>query len=326
MKAFVTGATGFIGPHVVGRMASAGHELRCLVRRPEAGRALEERGARVIAGTVLDAGALREGMRGCDWVVNLANVYSFWERDRRVYGQVNIEGTRCVMEAALAANVPKVVHVSSAVVYGRPAEVPFTEGSAVGPVHPSEYARTKYEGDKLAWRLREERGLPLVTVMPGAVLGPGDPKATGRYLRDLVRRRLPARVMEDSVLTFVHVRDVAEAIVRAAEKEGNVGEKYLVGGQRLAFREVNQLVREIAGVAPPPMRLPDSMVMAMARALTWVADRVGRPPAWGLSVDQIRTMKMGFQFDGGKAERELGIVYTPIREALREAIEPFTRG
>ncbi len=195
----------------------------------------------------------------------------------------------------------------------------------MGPVRPSEYARTKYEGDQVAWRLHAERGLPLVTIMPGAVLGPGDPKASGRYLHDLVRRRMPVRVMEDSVLTYVHVRDVAEAILRAAEKEGNVGERYLVGAQRLSWREFNALVSEIARVPLPAVRLPDSMVMAMALALTWVADRVGQPPPLGLAADQIRTMKMGFAFDGGKAERELGIVYTPIRVALEEAIAAIRR-
>jgi len=259
-------------------------------------------------------------MSGCDCVIHLANVYSFWEADRRTYARVNVEGTRNVMECALAAAIPRVVHVSSAVIYGRPADVPFTEESPVGPVRFSEYARTKYGGDRIAWELHEERGLPLVTILPGAVLGPGDTRATGDYIRRLVRRSMPARIMEDSVLTFVHVRDVAEAIARAAARNDLSGARFLVGAQRLSFREVNRMVGEISGVPLPALRLPASLAMAGAALLTWLADRIGQPPPWGMSTDQIRTMKEGFQFDGRRAERELGLAYTPIRVALEEEI------
>ena len=320
MKVFVTGATGFIGSHLVPRLLRDGHALRCLVRRPGAGRPLEEPGAATVTGDVTDRESIGRAMSGCDCVIHLANVYSFWEADRHTYAKVNVEGTRHVMECALAAAIPRVVHISSAVIYGRPTDLPFTEESPVGPVRFSEYARTKYEGDRVAWELHERRGLPLVTIMPGAVLGPGDTQATGDYIRRLVRRSMPARIMEDSVLTFVHVRDVAEAIALAAARDDLSGARLLVGAQRLSLRELNRMVGEISGVPLPALRLPGSLAMAGAALLTWLADRVGQAPPWGMSTDQIRTMKEGFQFDGGKAERELGLVYTPIRVALEEAI------
>jgi dihydroflavonol-4-reductase len=320
MRAFVTGATGFIGSHLVPRLLRDGHELRCLVRRPGAGRPLEEQGAATVQGDVTDPASLREAMAGCDWVLHLANVYSFWEPDPAIYARVNIEGTRNVLGCARAAGVTKVVHVSSAVVYGRPADVPFREESPVGPVRFTEYARTKYAGDRIAWDLQEKSGLPLVTILPGSVLGPGDSKPTGQYIQSLIRRRMPARVMEETVLTFVHVRDVAEAIVRAAEREGNLGERYLVGSERLSFGEINRMVSEISHVPLPALRMPGGLAAASARLLTWMADRTGQPPPWGMSVDQIRMMKEGFQFDGSKAERELGIAYTPVRTAIEEMI------
>ena len=320
MRVFVTGASGFIGSHLVPRLLRDGHEPRCLVRRADAARVLEEKGAAAVWGNVADPASLRTGMAGCDWVLHLANIYSFWEADRRTYARVNVEGTRNVMECARAAGVGKVVHVSSAVVYGRPADVPFTEASAIGPVLFSEYARTKLAGDRIAWDLHERHGLPLVTILPGAVVGPGDTKTTGDYIRSLLQRRMPARVHEDKVLTFVHVRDVAEAIVRAAEKPDDVGERYLVGAERLALRDINRMVSEIAGVPLPALRMPDGMAAAGARFLTWLADRTGQPPPWGMSVDQIRVMKEGFQFDGGRAQRELGLRYTPIRVAIEEMI------
>ena len=168
MKIFITGATGFIGTHLLQRLANSDHEVACLVRLGGETRAMESAGSRVVHGDVTDRNSLTAPIARCDWVVNLANVYSFWEPAPSVYSAVNIEGTRNVMEAALVAGVSKIAHVSSAVTYGKPAQIPFDEQSCAGPVLFSEYARTKFAGD-----------------------------------------------------------GIAEIIVRALEKEGHLGEKYL---------------------------------------------------------------------------------------------------
>jgi dihydroflavonol-4-reductase len=326
MKTFITGATGFIGTHLVKRLAQTEHELCCLVRKTSDVRGLKELGVAIITGDVTDKDCLLEGMRGCDWVVNLANIYTFWEPDKQIYTDVNVGGTRNVMECALETGVPKVVHISTCGIYGKPEDCPFTEESPVGPVRFSEYFRTKYEGDLIAWELYEKKELPLVMVYPVAVLGPGDPKTTGEYIQDLMRRRMPARVFEDSILTFVHVRDVAEAIVRALEKEGNLGEKYLVGKHQLSFREINHMISEISGVSLPKFALPDWMVVVNATLLTGLANLVKKPPILKMAKDKIMTMKEGFVIDGSKVERELGITYTPVRVAIEEAIASYQGG
>jgi len=300
MKLFITGATGFIGTHLIKRLAQTEHKLNCLVRGSSKAEFLKEPGANIIIGDVTDRVSVLEGMRGCDWVVNLANLYSFWEPDKKIFKLVNVEGTRNVMECTLETGISKVVHISTAGIYGKPKDCPFTEESPVGPVRFSEYFQTKYEGDLIAWELYEKKGLPLVMIYPVAALGPGDPKATGRYLKDLIQRKLPARIFEDSILTFVHVKDVAEAIVRALEKVNNIGEKYLVGEYQLTFREINQMVSEISGVPLPKLSLPDTLVMLNAALLTFAANIIKKPPPWGMSRDQIRTMKEGFRVDGRK--------------------------
>jgi dihydroflavonol-4-reductase len=193
----------------------------------------------------------------------------------------------------------------------------------MGPVRFSEYFQSKYEGDLIAWELHEKQGLPLVMIYPCAVLGAGDPKTSGRYIRDLIFRKMPATVLHNSILTWVHVKDVAEAIVRAAEKENNIGEKYLIGKHQLSLKEINNLISEISGVPLPKLSLPNFVVSLNARILTMIADLIKKPPLWGMSVDQIKTMKEGWAVDGSKAERELGISYTPIRQALEEAIASF---
>jgi len=325
VRVFVTGGTGFVGKPTVGRLVEDGHEVRCLVRRTSRTGELEELGCELAYGDVTDKASVLKGMRGCEWVVNLANVYSFWEQDRSIYRRVNVEGTRNVMEAALEAGVSKVAHVSTLVVWGNTPDAPFTEESPVGTKRFTEYARSKYEGDEVVWGLYRQEGLPVVVLYPGAVLGADDPKATGQYVRDLIERRVPARIFEDSAFTFVHVEDVAEGIVRALEKDGNLGEKYLVGKHALTMGEVTRMVSEISGVPLPKMRLPGPVVMAGAALMTKVADLSGRPPLSGMSTDQMRNIRESAVFDGSKSERELDLTYTPIREAIEEEIASHRR-
>jgi len=177
----------------------------------------------------------------------------------------------------------------------------------------------------VVWQLYRQRGLPVVVLYPGVVLGAGDPKATGQYAKDLIERRVPARIFEDSAFTFVHVEDVAEAIVRALEEEGNLGEKYLIGKHALTMGEFTRMVGEISGVPLPKRRLPGPVVMAGAALMTKVADLTGRPPLSGMSTDQMRNIKEGAVFDGSKSERELGLTYTPIREAIEGEVASHRR-
>ena len=198
--------------------------------------------------------------------------------------------------------------------------LPFYEETPAGPMRFSEYARTKYEGDLTVWELHEDRNLPVLMLYPGGVVGPGDTKASGQYIMDLINRRLPVTVCDDSVISWVHIKDVAEAMVRALEIDGNIGEKYLVCGERLTLGEFNRLVSEISGVPLPRFQLPRPLVMPSAGFLTALANLIKKPPAWGMGTDQMRTIKEGFAADGSKAGRELGIAYTPIRTALEETI------
>jgi dihydroflavonol-4-reductase len=323
MKIFTTGASGFVGINLVRRLVHTEHEVICLVRKTSYVDELKDLGVTLVYGDVTDKDSILEGMKGCDWVVNLANIYTLWEPKKQIYSDVNISGTRNVMESALDSSVNKVVHISTLAVWGKPSECPFNEDTPVGPVRFSEYARTKYAGDLVAWELYEKKKLPLVMLYLGVVLGAGDPKSTGQYFNNLIHQRTPARVFEDSALTYVYVADVAEATLKALEKENNIGEKYLIGKYRLSNREIAQMVSEISGVPLPKRSLPDSMALSYARMLTWIANLTKKPPHVGFSIDQARTMKEGCEFDGSKSEKELGIEYTPIRTAVEEAIASF---
>ena len=324
MRAFVTGATGFIGQRVVHRLLQRGHQVTALVRHPEAATHLRALGVQLVPGDVTRPQGLAAAMQDHDWVLHLANRYSLYERDERLYEAVNVQGNRNIMQAALEAGVGKVVHVSSIVAFGASPDQPLREGSRVGP-HANAYARTKHAGDEIV-RTYARQGLPVVMIYPGAVLGPGDPKDTGVWIRQLVRRQQPARVFEGGGFTFVHVNDVAKAIVLAAERAGNAGEQYLIGREYLSNGQFTALVSELSGVPQPPLALPDWLASAAARVAGTVSRVTGRPPVLGLSPDTARHLAQGFRFGSDKAERELGLTYTPVREALRADIATFHRG
>jgi dihydroflavonol-4-reductase len=325
MRVFVTGGTGFVGKPTVRRLVEDDHEVRCLVRRTSDTGEPESLGCELSYGDVTDKASVVEGMRGCDWLVHLANVYSFWEADKTVYQRVNVEGTRNVMEAALEEGVSKVVHVSSFLVWGKPKQRPFDEETPMGPVRFTEYAQSKYEGDEIVWELYREKGLPVVVLYPGGILGAGNPKSNGQFIKNLIERRMPGRAFEDSAFTWVHVKDVAEAIVRALEKEDILGAKYLIGKHALTMGELTRMVCELSGAPVPKRRVPDPLMLAGAALLTRVSDLSGKPPPLGMSTDEMRNAKEGAVFDGSKAERELGVTYTPIRQAIEEEVASHRR-
>jgi len=323
MSIFITGGTGFIGRYTTELLSKTNHQLKILIRKTSEPSILNKPNITPVKGELRDRKTLLEGMKDCDSVINIAGHYTFWEPDKSIYSEVNIYGTKNVMECALESGIKKIVHISTAGIYGKPKEDPFAEESQIGPIQYSEYFRTKYEGDKIVWKLFEEKQLPVVVIYPVCVLGAGDIKASGRYINDLINRKLPATVFSKHTFSFVYVKDVATAIVNALEKENNIGQKYLIGNHRYKWEEINKMISEISGVPLPKFSLPDSITMMNAILLTGLANIIKKPPLWGMAIDQMKVMKAGFSVDGSKAERELGIKYTPIRVALEEAISSF---
>ena len=212
----ITGATGFVGGHVVKRLLDEPDlALRCLVRSETATKQLAALDARVtcVRGDVCEPSSLTPLMEGAWGIVHLAGYRDFWSLRPELYDELNTRGAENVFRAALAANVHKVVQVSTPLAFGVPETIPFDEETAPGP-HPSQYARSKYLADQIGWRMHADEGLPLTVVHLAAVIGAGDPRPT-MEVRRAVERRLPVLVGAETTYTYVHVADAAEAIVRA---------------------------------------------------------------------------------------------------------------
>jgi nucleoside-diphosphate-sugar epimerase len=280
MRVFVTGASGFIGGHVASRLRERGDEVVALVRSPEKAGELERHGCELVAGDLSKEAAIAAGVRGSDAVIHAAAIYEVGipeSEHRRMY-ESNVLGTERVLRAALEAEVPKVVYVSTIGAYGN------THGEVVdetyehpGDGYTSYYEETKTEAHRVARRLIDEEGLPCVIVQPGGVYGPADHSALGKQMSDFLAGRMPVLVFPDLGMNMVHVEDVAAGVLLALDR-GKPGEAYNLGGEITTMRGLITTLAEVAGRKPPKRALPTGMLKAIAPAGPLVGKIMGQPP------------------------------------------------
>jgi dihydroflavonol-4-reductase len=312
----VTGGSGFVGRAVLDRLVAAGRPVRALARSDESAAALAAAGAEPVRGDILDPASLGPAMEGIDVVYHIAGLNGFCFPDPAVLYRGNVDGTLNVVRAAAAAGARRVVYTSSAATVGEEAGTVASEASPHRGDFLSHYERSKQRAEGVARSESVRLGLELVSVNPASVQGPGRVRGTAKILIDALNGRL--RVVVDSRLSVVDVADCAEGHL-LAEARGRPGERYLLSGATLTVREAVALLGEIAGADARPRRVPGPVAMAMAAAVEGAARARGRrPPACR---EMVRTILHGHRYDGSRATRELGLVYTPIEESLRRAAE-----
>lgn len=322
MKALVTGGGGFIGSHVVRCLSQDGHEVRVLHLEDEDVSHLQGLGNVTFAeGDTRNADRMKEVVEGRDWVFHLAALYRIWMPDPEPIYEVNVDGTRNVVEASLEAGVERIVHTSSLVIYDPPEDGPITEERPLreyaGEDH---YTQSKIESHKLVKQYANE-GNDIVMVAPTLPIGPGDkgPTPTGRILLSTLRN--PVAVVVDSSANCGDVRDIARGHVLAAEK-GKTGESYLLGGENTTMRRMASLVQEIAKTSKPIVSPPAAVVRSMAWGLKLYSDWIsGEPPQFTPAAIEIA--QNGFGADCSKARTELGLPTRDLRESIRDALEWF---
>src|SRR5579862_3879841 len=322
MKAFVTGATGFLGSHVARALADQGAELRVLVRATSNLRNLEGLKAETASGDLRDANSLEKAIAGCDTVFHVAADYRLWVRDPAEMYRSNVEGTRAVLEAARKNGVRRVVYTSSVATVGFTANGhPADEDSPVSLTDMiGHYKRSKFMAEQIA--LEAGRGgMHVVTVNPTTPVGEQDvkPTPTGRIVLDFLKRKFPAYV--ETGLNLVDVKVCATGHVAALEK-GKPGERYILGGENLTLKQILDKLGEITGLPSPKVKLPYVFAFATGAVDEAITGRLLRrePRA---TVDTVRMGKKKMFANSTKAERELGWKIVPVDAALRRAVDWF---
>lgn len=328
MRVLITGGTGFIGAPLTRGALKRGWETVVLTRRPEvaAAQALQADGARLIAGDVTDADAVRAAVDGAgpDLLFHNAGVYAIGlsRRAAQAMWRVNVEGTAQVLAAAAARGVGKLVYTSTTTTYGDTGGALANEDFERRSPPVSRYEASKTEAHARA-RQAQQAGQPVVIVCPAQVVGPGDHSPFGWMARLYARRLLPpVGWAADSVFTFGHVEDVAEALLRAGE-DGRPGETYFAAGEPLGVRELMALWAAAGRRRPPLLWLPRPLALATAYLADPLLRAVGLPGF--LSPEAVRSAYASFRYSSEKITRELGVHFRPARQAWREALERFAR-
>jgi nucleoside-diphosphate-sugar epimerase len=334
--ALVTGATGLLGSNLVRELDRRGVAVRALVRdEARAQRLLAGRSPTVtlVPGDVERVDEWASALTGVDVIFNAAAYFresyrggSHWERLRAV----NVDGTRALVDAALARGVRRFLHVSS---IGTLA-VRRADGRPVGETdreRPDRTANDYFRSKMLADGVVEEAlarhpDLWAAFILPGFMNGPGDsgPTAAGQMIDDFVARRLPGVV--DAHLSFVDARDVAAACV-AAEERAPSGARYVVAGRRVHMRDAYALLARVTGIPAPTRRVPMPLLAVVAAANEAWARLTGRPVLLSRATyENLRETGPYNVYDSSRAERELGVTFRPLEETLRDAVAWLAAG
>lgn len=315
-RVFLTGATGFIGRHVLRALRGAGYDVRALARDRESAGRLE--GAEAVVGDLRRPGTLARPMAGCRYLVHCAALYSFAPRDRAVLRTVNVDGTAGVLAAARAAGVERAVVTSSAATVGPAGArrlVGATEADRASNGTQTAYHRSKIDQELAALAAR----VPAVLVLPTAPVGPGDwkPTPTGQLILEFARGRVFASPPSGG-LNLVAVEDVARAHVLALER-GRPRERYLIGGENLDLDQVWRLLADVTGQRVPRWRIPYSAALALGYA-DEVRCRIQPGARPRVPLEGVRLSVQRMYVDDAKARTELGYEPGRVRDALVRAV------
>jgi nucleoside-diphosphate-sugar epimerase len=317
MEILVTGATGFLAHHLIPALQARGHTVRGLVLPSEDATWLENRGVAIYPGDVRDPETLRDPMRGVDGVVHMAALMATWA-PMSVHRAVHVTGTENVCRAALAADVERLVHLSSAITYTPGQQTPIREDFAQDPLHEP-HAVTKAEGDKLVQRMIAREDLPAVIIRPEAMFGAYD-RINFRRLADRLRAGKGIIIGSGrNAVPFVYVTDVVQGLMLALQHPRASGQAYnITNDDTMTAEEFLRAIAQEVGGKPPRVRVPYRAMYGAATVAEWIATATKREPLVTRHGVQMFGSHNPLSID--KARRELGYEpKVPLREGIRLA-------
>ncbi len=316
--ALVTGGTGFVGSNIALRLLERGWQVRIL-ERPGASRVLLEGGPfEYLPGDVLQPETLPAAMQDIDVVFHAAGVVDHWRQGVDRMYQVNVTGTRNVMQAALRAGVPRVVHTSSAAALGIHPNVMVDETFAFN-VKPQRfpYGDSKYQAEQIVLDLVKE-GLPAVIVCPTTVIGPRDIRKVSSGMVVEIARHCAPPLIPPGGLNVIPICDAAQGHIEAALK-GRVGQRYILGSENMTLLQLYQTIAEVLGCGMQMKAMPRWLVSLTAGLTDMLQPQTSGPVP--LTGDRLRLEAQSFYFDSSKARQAFDMPKTPLRLTIGRTFE-----
>jgi dihydroflavonol-4-reductase len=325
--AFVTGGVGLLGSNLVRHLVSQGFSVRALVLPEELNKVPTQFAGipvEVVTGDLRDVEAFAPSLTGVEILFHTAAFFrayyqggSHWQELYRT----NVAGTHNLLQAAFRAGIRRFVHTSSiAVLDGRPS-ARIDETMLRDERHADNYYRSKILADREVLSFLDKHpDMWAAMVLPGWMHGPGDagPTPAGQSVLDFLRGRLPGIL--PGAFPVVDARDVAEAMLRVAQK-GRRGERYLAAGRSMTAAEYMSHLERVSGVKAPTRRIPLGVMYAAAAAGECWARLTRRPVPLSLAAMRLLDRRMDqLQFDHSKSHRELGLEFRPVETTLRDEV------
>lgn len=306
MKVLVTGGTGYLGRAIVAELARRGHQPIVYARRADQAEGLP---CPAVAGDIRDHRALRQAVRGMDAAVHSAALVSVWESDPAEFDRVNVGGLETLLDVCTLERVERVVVTSSFLA--------LPPAGSKRPLEANAYQRSKVRAREVV-RGALTRGVPIVSVVPGVIYGPGiesEGNLVGRLFRDHLAGRLPGLIGADRIWSFAFLDDVARAHAEALER-GRVGTEYTAGGENVPQMRAFEVLREARGIALP-RRLPRAIAYPTAIFEERIAARWRRPI---LTTGTVRILTHDWPLDSGGSGDELGYRITPLETGVKRLL------
>jgi dihydroflavonol-4-reductase len=323
-RAFITGATGFVGAAVARALVASGWQLRGLTRAASDRRNLTGLPMEMVTGDLRDPGSYAAALKGCEALFHVAADYRLWAPHPDDLYAINVEGTRGLLLAAERAGVEKIVYTSSVATLRLVGDGTIADENSIATLADmiGHYKRSKFLAEQVVqqWASAAAANRWVVIVNPSTPVGPCDvkPTPTGQIVLDAAAGRTPAYV--DTGLNIAHVDDIARGHLLALAS-GRHGERYILGGTDLTLKEILTQVTRIAGRRPPRIRLPHGVVLPIAHVAQAFARLTGGSTR--ITVEGVRMAKKRMYFSSAKAVRELGYTWRDPANAFQDAVRWF---
>jgi dihydroflavonol-4-reductase len=322
MKTLITGSTGFLGSAVLRELLDDCREVKVLVRKGANTANINGLDVEIVYGDLRDSQSLHSALTGCNILYHTAAYYSLWDRDQQIIYDINVEGTRNILQASQEKGLEKIVYTSTVGCIGLNNDnSPATENTFFNKKTLSnDYKKSKYQAEQIALEFARG-GLPVVIVNPSTPVGPRDikPTPTGKIILDFLNRKMPAYL--DTGLNLIDVKDCARGHI-LAEQKGIPGDRYILGNQNMSLIEILTILENITGLKAPRIKIPFWVGLSTGWICEMISNHItGKPPAVPLA--GVKMAKYFMYFDPSKAVQELGLLQRPVEKALRESVNWF---
>lgn len=322
MKILVTGATGFLGHHLIQRLKRNGYEIRIFKEKSASMDLLKTEKVEIATGDIRNQKEVEKAVKGCNIVFHLAGLISYWKKLNALQYEINVEGTRNIVKACLENNVEKLIYVSSTVTIGVEDNEKLANENTSYNLSPLKigYCDTKFLAEKEIYK-GANKGLNAVILCPGSMYGEGDKR---KIKTDLTFSfKFPMNFFYiNGGLAVVDVKDVVEGLIKAWEK-GRKGERYILAGENLSFYEIRKIIAKALDKNPPSICLPNWLLLLLSYIFVGISKITGKKPK--LTPEIVKFNKIYFYFSNKKAKEELGITFKPFKESIKRAVNWYKK-